>query len=446
MSKLIKKLLQIGITNSTSDDEARLTRLCNGLAISFAAVTIAYAPIYFYFNETYLLLGVTILASIYAVSMYLNSLTKYYAARVLLQSNAVISVLIYALASESNTRLYFFLNAILPFVLFKHEQTKSKWLLVLVSVSGYIISHELDKSYYSAFAKSEVGSDVLTYMVILSSFGLVTFCAFYLNHHASKSEAQLRDENIKTSSLLNLVCHDLSTPLMIAESKIRQNELLILENENLNQTYPMIENIKSNIEAAQKAHETMDSLINSVRQMRANRSGKHVSKLVPVDIEKIMENAQFMFAAKMKKKDLKYSFENKLTGNYTILAEEVSLSNSVVNNILSNSIKFSLAGQKIEVTAVETDHHITITISDKGLGIPVEILPKIFDPSEYTTRKGTLGEKGTGFGLPLVKSFMDSYNAHVLVNSRTALTHPGNHGTEMSLVFSKVPIPTKKNT
>ena len=84
------------------------------------------------------------------------------------------------------------------------------------------------------------------------------------------------------------------------------------------------------------------------------------------------------------------------------------------------------------IESVVKESHITLNIKDSGVGIPESLLDKIFDPTEKTTRKGTSGEKGTGFGLPIVKESVELFNGIITVRSST-LDH--DHGTIFSLRF-----------
>ena len=101
-----------------------------------------------------------------------------------------------------------------------------------------------------------------------------------------------------------------------------------------------------------------------------------------------------------------------------VLAEETSFINSVLVNVLSNAIKFSSRGSVIKVRASAGDNDVTLTVTDQGIGIPPELLDKLFEPSEPTTRPGTDGENGTGFGLPLTSKFVAAYGGSVSVDSK----------------------------
>ncbi|MDC7240676.1 MAG: response regulator [Spirochaetales bacterium] len=120
-----------------------------------------------------------------------------------------------------------------------------------------------------------------------------------------------------------------------------------------------------------------------------------------------------------------------------IYAEETSLINSVLNNILTNAVKFSYPGEAIEISLTEEDDHIRLLIRDRGIGMPPHILDGIFHPGSKGSRKGTSGEQGTGYGMPLVKKFLDKYGASIEIRSRTIEKYPEDHGTSVLLRFRK---------
>jgi len=70
----------------------------------------------------------------------------------------------------------------------------------------------------------------------------------------------------------------------------------------------------------------------------------------------------------------------------------------VIQNLISNAIKFSL---KSNIVSVYIDNASTLVVKDEGQGIPADMLTKLFNLEEKTSRQGTAGEEGTGFGLPL---------------------------------------------
>jgi len=127
--------------------------------------------------------------------------------------------------------------------------------------------------------------------------------------------------------------------------------------------------------------------------------------------------------------------DNSLEPGIQVRAEKRSLVNSVLNNLFTNSIKFSERDGTIEIRGwLEEDRYI-MEFVDHGIGIPDSILAKIFDFGKAISRKGTAGEPGTGFGMANMKLFMEQYGAEIEVESLDIQKYPENHGTTIRLSF-----------
>ena len=84
---------------------------------------------------------------------------------------------------------------------------------------------------------------------------------------------------------------------------------------------------------------------------------------------------------------------------------------------------------------------VCLSISDQGVGIPRDLIGNIFREDKRTSRKGTKGEEGTGFGMPLVKTYMEYYKAKIEVESISEDEDSSNHGTTFLLYFqAKQPV------
>lgn len=129
-------------------------------------------------------------------------------------------------------------------------------------------------------------------------------------------------------------------------------------------------------------------------------------------------------------KDLKIKMDL-CKNNPKILSEKNSLTLSILSNIITNAIKFSHQSGSIIITSKTNKEYLTLSVKDDGIGMPAELIENLFDPTKKTTRNGTGGERGTGFGMPLVKTFIDKHKAKIEVNSYEG----ENHGTEFMISF-----------
>ena len=93
---------------------------------------------------------------------------------------------------------------------------------------------------------------------------------------------------------------------------------------------------------------------------------------------------------------------------------------TVIRNLISNAVKFTNPGGKVEIsTAISADGNaVDITISDNGVGINVEDIDTLFRIDvKKKKNKGTDNEKGTGLGLILCKEFVEKNNGSIRVTS-----------------------------
>ena len=89
----------------------------------------------------------------------------------------------------------------------------------------------------------------------------------------------------------------------------------------------------------------------------------------------------------------------------------------VIDNILNNAIKYSPDGGKITVSMKTTDDQMILSISDQGLGIPKEDLPKIFDRFYRVDKARSRAQGGTGLGLAIAKEIIKQHNGFIWAKS-----------------------------
>ena len=89
----------------------------------------------------------------------------------------------------------------------------------------------------------------------------------------------------------------------------------------------------------------------------------------------------------------------------------------VIDNILNNAIKYSPDGGKITVSMKTTDDQMILSISDQGLGIPKQDLPKIFDRFYRVDRARSRAQGGTGLGLAIAKEIIKQHKGFIWAKS-----------------------------
>jgi len=90
---------------------------------------------------------------------------------------------------------------------------------------------------------------------------------------------------------------------------------------------------------------------------------------------------------------------------------------SVIQNLLSNSIKFSNPEGKIHISVSEKANVAVVEVTDFGVGLEKETIEKLFQIGENVSTPGTQNEHGTGLGLKLVKEFITLHRGNIHVSS-----------------------------
>ena len=169
------------------------------------------------------------------------------------------------------------------------------------------------------------------------------------------------------------------------------------------------------------------SLDETNRMMRMVTDLLHLSRIdnetSHLDVELINFTAFITFILnrfdKMKSQDEEKKYE--LVRDYPINSVWIEIDTDkmtqVIDNILNNAIKYSPDGGKITVTMKTTDDQMILSISDQGLGIPKEDLPKIFDRFYRVDKARSRAQGGTGLGLAIAKEIVKQHNGFIWAKS-----------------------------
>jgi signal transduction histidine kinase len=89
----------------------------------------------------------------------------------------------------------------------------------------------------------------------------------------------------------------------------------------------------------------------------------------------------------------------------------------VLNNLVSNALKFSVADTTIVVTLRCGAAEVTIAVADEGQGIAADELGKLFKPYSRTSTNSTANEKSTGLGLAIARRIVEAHGGRIRVES-----------------------------
>jgi signal transduction histidine kinase len=96
---------------------------------------------------------------------------------------------------------------------------------------------------------------------------------------------------------------------------------------------------------------------------------------------------------------------------------ESEMLKTILRNLCTNAIKFTNRGGKVVICAVQDNGYVKVTVSDTGVGIQPELIPKLFDISRSVTTRGTENEGGTGLGLIICRELVSVHGGNIWVES-----------------------------
>ncbi len=232
-----------------------------------------------------------------------------------------------------------------------------------------------------------------------------------------------KKESNERKELIHVLCHDLSNHF---HSLISVFDMV--EQTGMEFTDELQMEVKK---VVQNGINTIDL----VRKMRSIDDKKTTLELTPVNLLYAAHSSLGILENKLIKKNI--NIDINIENSLHIIAEETSLINSVISNILTNAIKFSFNDANISISAKEEDEKVVFSVKDSGIGMPNDLLNSIFDANKATSRRGTNGESGTGYGMPLVQKFAKAYGGDIKVISKEKKESSNDHGTEIIITLDK---------
>jgi len=208
------------------------------------------------------------------------------------------------------------------------------------------------------------------------------------------------------SEFVNMVAHELRSPLV----SIRQIQSVLAEG----LAGPLSGKQEDFVKRGMKKIDALLALINDLLDVARLEAGRLVQKQTALDLSEVIEDMVLLMQVRAKEQgiELTYSCQNMKP----VVADPKNIE-EVLNNLLTNAINYSPEGGKVTVTARGIGQFVEIKVSDTGVGIAPEELPKIFDKFYRVKHPKTRQVTGTGLGLSIVKGIVETYRGSIHVES-----------------------------
>ncbi|NCD68332.1 PAS domain-containing sensor histidine kinase [Mucilaginibacter agri] len=213
--------------------------------------------------------------------------------------------------------------------------------------------------------------------------------------------------NAKKNSVLSILAHDLAGPIGVIQnlSDLLHREAVQWQSSRANEYIELVNKIsKSCIKLIRDFldHEFLESAGVSLVKKRVNLT------------EKIKDQTE-QYLRNQNKLHKEISFVVNQSEIYIEVDEDKFL--QVINNLLSNALKFTRDGGRIVVSVEEREQSVMIKVADDGIGIPERFHETLFEKFSEARRTGLKGEHSTGLGMSIIKTIVEWHHGKIWFES-----------------------------
>ncbi|NOT79873.1 MAG: sensor histidine kinase [Bacteriovoracaceae bacterium] len=295
------------------------------------------------------------------------------------------------------------------------------WAIVLFFVVAWFgMSFGLIKNNFITQNALPIGSmlEMLTLSIALA-YKIQT-----LNEEKILALRKARDKD-RYARLVRVLSHDVANSLTVVNSYAKK----LLRNENLDKTTLF------QLDKVFQGTENIKNILKVVRHQEINAKNEDSIDFVDVNVLEAITFSTLLYEDALLKKNI--SLDVNISPVLTIKADRTCFINNILNNLISNSIKFSPPNSVIELYSTDSQDYTYLVIKDNGVGIEPELINDIFFTNKTVSTSGTHSEIGHGLGSSLIREYMILFGGKLQVSSLDIEKNPIGHGTTVQLLFPK---------
>jgi PAS domain S-box-containing protein len=233
--------------------------------------------------------------------------------------------------------------------------------------------------------------------------------------------SHLKELDKMKSDFIAMVTHELRAPIAAVEQ-----QLSVILNGLAGEVTAKQEQL---LGRAKERTKGLLNLIKDLLDLSKIEAGKMVQYKEPLSLHEVIQKVVELMKAEAEAKKIDLQFSSP-SGIPLIQADRNSME-GIFTNLISNGIKYTPEGGRVWITLSEEGGFVKATVSDTGIGIKKEDLPRIFDKFYRVKTTETRQIVGTGLGLSIVKSIVDAHLGSISVESEEG------GGTTFTLLFPK---------
>ncbi|MFA4922736.1 MAG: tetratricopeptide repeat-containing sensor histidine kinase, partial [Ignavibacteriaceae bacterium] len=226
------------------------------------------------------------------------------------------------------------------------------------------------------------------------------------NKAISQKSKELEEANAAKDKFFSILAHDLKSPFtgLLGYSEILSEEFDSMEHDEKIKTFGYLKNL------IERVYTLIENLLDWSR-IQTNRI-----EITPVVINLSTEVPEILMLFRANAEMKQIATINQIMDPISVFADSYSF-RSIMQNLVSNSIKFTYPQGTIIISAKEKIDFVEISINDSGIGIEPELLERIFKIETRHSTKGTAEEAGTGLGLLLCKELAEKNSGSITIQS-----------------------------
>ncbi len=267
---------------------------------------------------------------------------------------------------------------------------------------------------------------LLLIVMLIAGLGIVAFIGFQQKRKAHRALEdknrvilhqnderlrmidELRAANEKKNEFLGIAAHDLRNPLSLVRLYIGFTREAAIKNEVERET------LLEDLEKADAALQHMTRLINDLLDIASIESGKVRLEREEEDLGFVLREIEKLHLHRARKKNIRLELVAPELPPVSIDRTKIL---SVVDNLVSNAIKYTNTGGRVEVRAEKNDREVVVHVRDNGQGLSPQDLERVFTSFGRLSARPTGGESTTGLGLAIVKRIVELHGGRVWVES-----------------------------
>jgi signal transduction histidine kinase len=209
------------------------------------------------------------------------------------------------------------------------------------------------------------------------------------------------------SDFVRMVAHELRSPLSAVQSMLKVLEEGIVG--------PITSKQQDLVQRSERRVSTLLAMVNDLLDLAAGKMEQLRGEKKEIVLNDTIAKVAELLQTRAEEKGLK--FEVDIAKEPLVLVGFEAGLERVLMNLISNAVKYTSAGGSVTVRAWSEDNQIRVEVSDTGIGIPEEALPRIFEEFYRAKNAKAIEMEGTGLGLAIAKDVVEQHGGQISVES-----------------------------